>query len=158
MILRNIERRPLRSALSVAGVAAAVAIVVLGNFFRDAIEVHRRRAVQRGDAQRRGGGMVEPGDDRVRLDLARLPAVTQVESTRFVPVVLHHGHRSERSLIRGYEGRATLYRVVDAENRATLLDGRGPGDHRPPRRQARICASARRCASRCWRAGRAASS
>ena len=69
--------------------------------------------------------MVEPGDDRVRLDLARLPAVTQVEATRFVPVVLHHGHRSERSLIRGYEGRATLYRVVDAENRATLLDGRG---------------------------------
>jgi putative ABC transport system permease protein len=35
MILRTLERRPLRSALSVAGVAAAVAIVVMGNFFRD---------------------------------------------------------------------------------------------------------------------------
>ena len=38
MIMRNMERRPLRSTLSVAGVAAAVAIVIMGNFFRDAIE------------------------------------------------------------------------------------------------------------------------
>jgi putative ABC transport system permease protein len=69
--------------------------------------------------------MVEPGDDIARLDLARLPAVTQVESTRFVPVTLRHGHRSERSLIRGYDGRALLYRVVDARNHATTLEGMG---------------------------------
>ena len=69
--------------------------------------------------------LAEPGDDAMRLDLARLPAVTQVESTRFVPVILHHGHRSERNLIRGYDGRAVLYRVVDADNRATVLEGRG---------------------------------
>ena len=42
-----------------------------------------------------------------------------------VPVILHHGHRSERNLIRGYDGRAVLYRVVDADNRATVLEGRG---------------------------------
>ncbi len=38
MILRNMERRPLRTALSIGGVAASVAIVVMGNFFRDAID------------------------------------------------------------------------------------------------------------------------
>lgn len=125
MIIRNMERRPLRTGLSIAGVAAAVAIVVLGNFFRDAIETivdAQFNVAMRSDV---AVWLAEPGDDAMRLDLARLPAVTQVESTRFVPVILRHGHRSERSLIRGYDGRAVLYRVVDADNRATVLEGRG---------------------------------
>lgn len=125
MIVRNMERRPLRTGLSIAGVAAAVAIVVLGNFFRDAIETivdAQFNVAMRSDV---AVWLAEPGDDAMRLDLARLPAVTQVESTRFVPVILHRGHRSERSLIRGYDGRAVLYRVVDADNRATVLEGRG---------------------------------
>ncbi|MFT3954182.1 MAG: ABC transporter permease [Piscinibacter sp.] len=125
MIIRNMERRPLRSAISVSGVAAAVAIVVLGNFFRDAIEYvvdGQFNVAMRSDV---AVWLVEPGDDAARLDLARLPAVTQVESTRFVPITLHHGHRSERSLLRGYDGRAVLYRVVDAQNHATTLEGAG---------------------------------
>jgi putative ABC transport system permease protein len=125
MILRNMERRPLRAGISIGGVAAAVAIVVLGNFFRDAIETivdGQFNVAMRSDV---AVWLVEPGDDAARLDLARLPAVTQVESTRFVPITLHHGHRSERSLLRGYDGRAQLYRVVDADNHATTLDGTG---------------------------------
>ena len=38
MILRNMERRPWRTLLAIAGIAASVAIVVMGNFFRDAID------------------------------------------------------------------------------------------------------------------------
>jgi len=125
MILRNIERRPLRSALSVGGVAAAVAIVVLGNFIRDAIDVvvdSQFTLSMRSDVAL---WLVEPDDDRVRRDIARLPSVTEVESTRFVPVTFVHGPRRERSMIRGYAGRAVLYRVIDADNRQTVLDGRG---------------------------------
>ena len=125
MIIRNMERRPLRTGLSIAGVAASVAIVVLGNFFRDAIEYivdAQFNVAMRSDV---AVWLVEPADDAARLDLARLPAVTQVESTRFVPVTFHRGHRSERSMIRGYDGRAVLYRVVDAANHATTLDGMG---------------------------------
>ena len=125
MIIRNMERRPLRTGLSIAGVAASVAIVVLGNFFRDAIEYivdAQFNVAMRSDV---AVWLVEPADDAARLDLARLPAVTQVESTRFVPVTFHRGHRSERSMIRGYDGRAVLYRVVDAVNHATTLDGMG---------------------------------
>lgn len=125
MVVRNMERRPLRTVLSIGGVAAAVAIVVLGNFLRDAIEVvvdTQFNLAMRSDV---AVWMVEPADDRMRHDMARLPGVTQVESTRFVPVTFLHGHRRERSLIRGYAGRAELYRVIDADNRATLLAGRG---------------------------------
>jgi putative ABC transport system permease protein len=125
MILRNIERRPLRSALSVGGVAAAVAIVVLGNFVRDAIDVivdSQFTLAMRSDVAL---WLVEPDDDRVRLEIGRLPGVIEVESTRFVPVTFVHGARRERNLIRGYAGRAQLYRVIDDDNRQTLLEGRG---------------------------------
>ena len=39
MIVRNMERRPLRTLLGIAGIAAAVAITIMGNFLRDAIDV-----------------------------------------------------------------------------------------------------------------------
>jgi putative ABC transport system permease protein len=125
MILRNMERRPLRTGLSIAGVAAAVAIVIMGNFFRDAIEVIVDTQLQLG---LRGDVTVwtaEGVDDSVRRSLARLPGVTQVESSRFVPVTFINGHVSERSMIRGYAARPELYRVVDVDRRETLLDGRG---------------------------------
>ncbi|HJV61378.1 MAG TPA: ABC transporter permease [Albitalea sp.] len=125
MIIRNMERRPLRTGLSIGGVAAAVAIVVMGNFFRDAIEVvvdSQFNLAMRSDV---AVWLVEGADDSTRREFERLPGVTMVESTRFVPVTFIHGHRRERSMIRGYAPRAQLYRVIDASNRQTLLDGRG---------------------------------
>ncbi len=125
MIVRNMERRPLRTTMSIAGVAAAVAIVILGNFFRDAIEVvvdTQFTLALRGDMS---VWTSDAMDDGVRHELARLPGVRQVEATRFVPVTFVNGHRRERSLIRGYAARPELYRVIDVDRRETLLDGRG---------------------------------
>jgi len=125
MIIRNMERRPLRTGLSIGGVAAAVAIVVMGNFFRDAIDVivdTQFNLSLRGDVT---VWTTEAMDDNARLDLARLPGVTMVESTRFVPVTFVNGHRRERSMIRGYAPRPELYRVIDVDQHETLLDGGG---------------------------------
>jgi putative ABC transport system permease protein len=125
MIVRNMERRPLRSGLSVGGVAAAVAIVILGGFFGDAIDVvldTQFNLSLRGDVT---VWTSEPVDDGVRHELARLPGVTGVETTRFVAVNFVNGHRQERGLIRGYAPRAKLYRVIDTDRRQTVLEGRG---------------------------------
>jgi putative ABC transport system permease protein len=125
MILRNMERRPLRTSLSISGVAAAVAIVVMGNFFRDAIDVivdTQFNLSLRGDVT---VWTPEAVDDATRFELARLPGVTAVETSRFVPVTFINGHRHERSMIRGYAPRPDLYRVIDADGRETTLDGRG---------------------------------
>jgi putative ABC transport system permease protein len=54
-----------------------------------------------------------------------VPGVTQVEASRFVPVDFVNGHRRERSLIRGYEPRAELYRVIDISGSELMLEGRG---------------------------------
>lgn len=125
MIVRNIERQPWRSALSVGGVAAAIAIVVLGNFVRDAIEVVVDAQFNLSMRSDIALWMAESADDRARLELGRLPGVTRVESTRFVPVAFVNGHRRERNLIRGYPGRPALYRLIDADLRETVLEGRG---------------------------------
>lgn len=120
MILRNLERRPLRSALSVAGVAAAVAIVIMGNFFRDAIETvvdSKFNLEMRSDVI---VWVAEPVNDDARHTVARLPGAIAVESGRDVPVRLIHGHRSERIAIQGHAARPELQRIVDVDNRQTL--------------------------------------
>lgn len=125
MIVRNMERRPWRTALSVGGVAVAVAIIVMGNFLRDAIAhvVDAQFTLSlRGDLT---VWSADPLDDSVRLELARLPGVRSVESTRFVSVNFVNGHRRERGMIRGYAARPELYRVIDMDLRQTLLEGRG---------------------------------
>ncbi|WP_374675656.1 ABC transporter permease [Ideonella sp.] len=126
MVLRNMERRPLRTALSIAGVAAAVAIVIMGNFFRDAIEVivdTQLKVALRADVTVWTTDAVD--EPRTRLALARLPGVRQVESNRYVPVTLRHGHLSERTILRGYPGRPELGRLIDVDQRESLIEGRG---------------------------------
>jgi len=124
MILRQMERRPLRSALSTLGVAASVAIVVMGNFFGDAIDYivdSQFSVAMRSDVI---AWLTDPADDRARFELARLPGVLAVESGRDVPVRFVNGHLSERGQIRGLTRRPELTRIVDRDNRVAseLLD------------------------------------
>jgi putative ABC transport system permease protein len=125
MIVRNMERRPWRTGLAIGGVAASVAIVIMGNFFRDAIEVVVDTQFTLGLRGDISVWTAEPVDDVVRHELARVPGVTMTESTRFVTATFVNGHRRERVLIRGYAPRAELYRVIDVDQRETLLEDRG---------------------------------
>ena len=126
MILRNMERRPLRTLLSVGGVAASVAIVVMGNFFSDAMDYivdSQFNVAMRSDVI---VWMTEAVDDSARHELARLPGVIAVESGRDVPVRFVNGHLSERGMIQGLAPRPELRRVIDLHNRqARDMDGAG---------------------------------
>jgi putative ABC transport system permease protein len=125
MIVRNMERRPARTALSVAGVAAALAIVIMGNFFRDAIAVVIDTQFTLGLRGEITIWTAEPVDDSVRLELARMPGVNRVESTRFAQVTVVNGQRRERTILRGYAARPELYRIIDVNQQEQLLDGQG---------------------------------
>lgn len=126
MILRNMERRPLRTALSIGGVAASVAIVVMGNFFRDAMDYivdSQFNVAMRSDVI---VWMTEAVDDSARFELARLPGVIAVESGRDVAVRFVNGHLSQRGSIQGFAPRPELRRVIDVGNReASRLEGAG---------------------------------
>ena len=125
MILRNMERRPLRTGLSIAGVAAAVAIVVMGNFIRDAID-HivdtQFTLAMRSDVIL---WMSDPIGNQARHEVARLPGVIAVEATRDVPVRFVNGPVSERGLIQGYAEQPELRRIVDIRGREVPLPDGG---------------------------------
>ncbi len=126
MILRNMERRPLRTGLSIGGVAASVAIVVMGNFFSDAIGYvvdSQFNVAMRSDVV---VWMIEPTGNSALHEVARLPGVTAVESGRDVAVRFVNGHLRERSSIRGSTRQAELTRIVDQNNHvASRMDGDG---------------------------------
>jgi putative ABC transport system permease protein len=125
MILRNMERRPIRTGLSIGGVAAAVAIVVMGNFFRDAIEFIVDAQFNLAMRQQVAVWTIDPVDAGAGRELARLPGVNAVEATRFVDVVLVNGHRRERTQLRGYAQQPELYRIIDVDRHQATLSPEG---------------------------------
>jgi putative ABC transport system permease protein len=126
IVLRNMERRPVRTALSIGAVAASVAIVVMGNFFKDAIDYivdAQFNVALRSDVV---VWIPEPAGDSARHALARLPGVTSVESGRDVAVRFVNGHVTQRGAIQGFARHAELRRIVDQDKRvASRLDQDG---------------------------------
>jgi putative ABC transport system permease protein len=114
MIFRNLERKPLRAMVTLAGIAGSTAIIISGTFWSDGLEYFidvQFNKVLRSDVQ---VAFAEPVPRSVRRDLERLPGVKRAEVTRVVPARLAAGHRGYRTAITGVEEDATLVRIVDA--------------------------------------------
>jgi putative ABC transport system permease protein len=114
MILRNVERQPVRSLLSAIGVAFSVAILVVGMFMFDGVDYMmdlQFRVAQREDISVTFNDAL---GDSVRHDLAHLAGVTRVETFRTVPVRLRAGHLKRDVGLTGVEEDARLRRVVTA--------------------------------------------
>ena len=125
MVLRNMERKPLRTLLTIGGTAAAVAIVIMGNFFRDAIDHIVDTTFHLSMRSDVNVWMAEPVDALARLQLERLPGVHLVEPTRSVAVRIQHGHRSERVGLQGVQQGAQLQRIIDVEGRQSPVPATG---------------------------------
>ena len=125
MVLRNIERRPARAALSALGVAMAAAILVVGLFSGDAVafmlDLQFRRS-QREDATL---VLTRPSGASATMAIAELPGVLAVEPFRAVPVRLRAGHRSYATALTGLVPGADLKRVLDREARVAVIPPEG---------------------------------
>jgi putative ABC transport system permease protein len=143
IIARQIERRPWKALLSILGLALACAIVMIGRFQNDAIDWMvdvQFRLAQRNDL---GVNFVEPVARAALGEMAGLPGVERVEPFRFVPVVLHNGTRSQRTVIEGLPPDGILKRPVNRDLTAAPIPDSGllltdqlgeilgiqPGDH-----------------------------
>ncbi|MEY3446563.1 MAG: hypothetical protein RIR45_1318 [Pseudomonadota bacterium] len=118
MILRTMERRLLRTGLTIFGIAVAMAIVITGAFWRDSIGVlmdMQFNQVLRGDISI---GLIEATPARVLHDIAGLPHVNAVEGARTVSARLVHANHAWRGAIQGKPAQPDLHRIVGLENHA----------------------------------------
>ena len=116
MILRTMERRPLRTALTVFGIAVAMAIVITGSFWRDSIGGlmdTQFNQVLRGDVSI---GLIEATPARVQHEMAKLPHVTAVEGVRTVAARLVNANHTWRGAIQGKPEQPELHRIVGLEH------------------------------------------
>ena len=125
MIARNLERRPVKAALSALGIALAVAILVVGRFFVDAMRY--MADVQFRHVQRENLSVVfnTPRPSAVRYEIERLPGVLHAEAYRSVAVRLVAGHRSRRTALLGLDRDGELRRLIGRDLRPVTLPAEG---------------------------------
>jgi putative ABC transport system permease protein len=125
MVIRNVERRPMRAAFTVVGVALAVALQISGAFWIDAI-AHimdvQYRQVQQGDVL---VNFHRPVPLSVARDLKRLPGVIDAEPYRTGMVRIRFQGASVDTAMMGIQSDATLFRVVDEQRGAVAMPARG---------------------------------
>jgi putative ABC transport system permease protein len=125
MIMRNLERQPIRTSVSVLGVAFAVAVLFVGLAFLDVMDglIHQQfDVVMRQDATLT---FVEPRSGGAEYEVERLPGVIDLEPMRSVPVRLRSARGSRTLAIIGLPSNPRLNRVVDRTGRSLSLPPHG---------------------------------
>jgi putative ABC transport system permease protein len=125
MILRHLERRPLKAFFSSFGMALAVAILMLGRFSADSLD--HILDVQFGVQQRQdiGVNFVEPTSMSGLYALQHMPGVIYAEPRRMTPVRFKHGHLERRTLILGLTDEPRLNVLTDTEMHSVTLPKEG---------------------------------
>ena len=125
MVLRNVTRHPLRAAASIAGIGFAVAILVIGFVFADAMDRLIETQFWIAERQDVTVSFVEPRADGARLALARLPGVIAVEPQRSVGVRVRSSHRERYVSLTGVPPNPRFKRIVDRDGRAMVMPASG---------------------------------
>lgn len=125
MVVRNLERRPGKAALTVIGIALAAGIGVVGRFTFDAVDRIRDlqfRVAERSDVT---VTFAEPRGRAALRSLQRMPGVLRTEPFRTVPARLHAGHRDHRTGLVGLPPDGELRRIVDGDGSIRRLPSGG---------------------------------
>ncbi|MDO8890213.1 MAG: ABC transporter permease [Thiobacillus sp.] len=125
MVVRTLERRPLRTLLTSFGIASAVAIIVSGTFWGDAMDYLMEvqfNAAERADVT---VTFTTPVSRTALYEIARLPGVLRSEEMRSVPVRLRAGHHTYRTAVSGYPPDADLRQLLDTQLRPVFMPGEG---------------------------------
>jgi putative ABC transport system permease protein len=117
MILRELERRPLRTLLSSVGIAGALALLVLGHFALDSVDDYFEGTLRREQRHDLAVTFDRPVSPRALRELASIDGVRRVEGLRAVAARIRHEHRTREIVLLGLPAEASLRRIVERSGR-----------------------------------------
>ena len=115
MIIRHLDRHPVKAFFAVIGIACASALLLMGQFFDGAMNYMME--IQFSMAQRDDLTVTffEPTSRKALYGLESIPGVEYGEVFRAAPVRLHNGNRTYRTAIQGVEPRGDLFRLLNTD-------------------------------------------
>ncbi len=125
IMLRNLERKPDKSALSVLGIAMATAIMMVGNFQGDAVNFILHVQFKLAQQQDLDVSFTEPSSQRALYSLRNIPGVQYAEGQRSVSVRLRHEQRSYLTAIQGLPDNRQLQAVLDTDLEPVAIPANG---------------------------------
>ena len=117
MIVRHIERRPIKSLLTVLGIACACALMMVGNYQKGAIDYMVDVQFRQASREDLALAFIEKTSGRALHELAAMPGVVHVEGYRDVRAILRFQHYRYRSIIYGIQPDGQLHRSLDQKLR-----------------------------------------
>lgn len=114
IIARDLERRPLRSVLSITGIAFAAAILIVGRYFVDAIWTIADVQFNLVQREELTVAFNQPRPPDAVFAARALPGVLKAEGFRTVPARVTNGHHSRRVPVFGLEPGSEMHRLVGA--------------------------------------------
>jgi len=125
MVIRNIERQPTRTLLSVVGISFAVAVLLVGLSFIDIMDRLIDNQFAQTMRQDATVTFVHPRSARALHDVAHFPGAMDVEPMRTVPVRLRSGARSRTLAVLGLNAVPRLNRVMTRDGRPVTVPAEG---------------------------------
>lgn len=125
MVLRELERRPMRTLLSAFGIAMAIAIFVGGRASRDSFQVLLDEQFRRAMREDYAVSFIHPVPASAQSSLRDLPGVLSLETMRVVPVRFRAGTHVRNAALEGWPEHAELRQLLDQDGNAFVLPSDG---------------------------------
>lgn len=124
-VVRNLERRPLHTTLSVLSIALSVAVLLPSLQIWASVTDLLELGFFESQRQDLAAAFTRPLPRRAVRELAALPGVLWAEPVRDVPVRLRSGHRSYETALQGFTPGTRLRQLVDGHHTVTPLPASG---------------------------------
>ena len=113
MVIRQLERQKIKTAISIFAISLSVAIIVVGQFVQDSIDYLidlQYFRMQLYDVQ---VTTVEPTSTDMVYELANIPGVMHAEPSRTIPSRVRNGSRYRRVAVQSYPTDVSLVHLID---------------------------------------------